>query len=157
VDSKPFLFLDVDGVLCPFGITQPPNYYLVETAEGEAYVNASHGAALRYLGSMFDIVWATMWEDEANVVIGPALGLDRFPFIEFTEGRADGTWKLPNVQRYAGDRPFVWIDDELFADAYRWSENLSQPNLLVRPNPNVGMTEDHLRDIETFGRSLAAK
>ena len=51
--------------------------------------------------------------------------------------------------------PFVWIDDELFQDAYRWAEGVAQPRRLVRPMASLGMTDEQLQEVEAFGRYLA--
>jgi hypothetical protein len=118
------------------------------------WIKRSHGDELRQLSSLFELVWATTWEHKANEIIGPALGLEQLPVIEFNEGRAGETWKLPAVRRYVGDRPFVWIDDELFMDAYRWAEGLSQPCRLVRPMAGLGITDEQLQEVEAFGRFL---
>ena len=97
---------DVDGVPFPFrNASPPPGYRLVESPESTVWIKPSHGDALRQLSTLFELVWATTWGHKANLIIGPTLGLDQLPVIEFNDGRAGETWKLPAARRYVGDRP----------------------------------------------------
>ena len=72
--------------------------------------------------------------------------------IEFSEGAAAQTWKLPDVQGFVGDRPLAWVDDDLGPDAFAWAEQRETPTLLIRTEPSVGLTEQDVGRLEGFGR-----
>ncbi len=76
------------------------------------------------------------------------------PVIEFDRDSQDETWKLNDVRHFVGDRPFAWIDDDLWSDALDWAEERSSPTLLVRVAPHRGLTQSHVERLEVFGRSL---
>ena len=72
--SRPFLLLDVDGVLNPIGL-QPsdlvPAGFDVHRLDGLRVLLApEHGVWLRELSTAFKLVWATSWEHDANRLIG---------------------------------------------------------------------------------------
>lgn len=119
------------------------------------WLSPRHGRWLNDLATWFDLVWATTWEHDAPRLIAPrvALGED-IPVIEFGSGRADETWKLHDVRRYAGDRPCAWIDDELGADAFAWAEHRVVLTLLIHTDPKERLTEQQVWRLGGFGRSL---
>ena len=82
--------------------------------------------------------------------IGPLLGLPELPVVRFSGERTGDTWKLEAVRSAVGDRPLVWIDDELFLDAYEWARGRDAPTLLIRPSSSVGMTASHFDEICRF-------
>jgi HAD domain in Swiss Army Knife RNA repair proteins len=152
---KPYLLLDVDGVLNPIGGGPPPGYTRQETNGFQVTWSIRHREWLKNLSSYFEMVWATTWEHLANESIGPLLDLPKLAVIEFTSPRHGDTWKLTDVKRFVGERACAWVDDALFGDAQRWADDRDAPTLILRPSPSVGLTEAHASDLEFFGRSLA--
>ncbi|MFE0459554.1 HAD domain-containing protein [Kitasatospora sp. NPDC058965] len=146
----PLIFLDVDGPLLPFG--GPPGQYPVAGPDDPnpllARLDPAHGPRLLALPGT--LVWATTWEDEANDVLAPRLGLPRLPVVHWPapDGEDDEEdcgplgrhWKTgPLVARAAG-RPFVWLDDEITAADRSWvARHHPAPALLHRVDPRLGL------------------
>lgn len=153
--ARPYLLIDIDGVLNPLTRgTKPAGFKRHELAGYDVWLNQQHGAWLKALGTWFDLVWATTWEHEARLIATVlSLPLD-MPVIEFDRDSQDETWKLNDVRHFVGDRPFAWIDDDLWSDALDWAEERSSPTLLVRVAPHRGLTQSHVERLEVFGRSL---
>jgi hypothetical protein len=163
-EQLPILFLDVDGVLIPYGSAETvPDSALVAIAGPDPTaalldrIDAAHGPRLAQLGC--DLVWATGWEDEANEVIAPRVGLPRLPVLEWTidsidEGPVGLHWKTRELVAFAGGRPFVWVDDELGDGDRGWvARHHPAPALLHHIDPHVGL---RAADITTIGAWLAA-
>jgi ADP-ribosylglycohydrolase len=157
--ERPLLLVDVDGVLNPYA---PPDG---ESADGyeERHVGAQrvllsrrHGHWLRDLARHFELVWATTWAEEANQIIGPAIGLaPDLPVIAFSERTPDDwTWKLPAVERFVGNRAVAWLDDDPGPGAEEWAESRTSATLLVRPDGRVGWSEDDYGQLLAFANSL---
>lgn len=147
------LLLDVDGPLNPFRQLTKKGY-LPPKARGHeprfAYdvhplrpVGWESGAALRVLLSremgeqlaaladVFTLVWATTWEEEANTILSPLLGLPDLPVIAWPAGAGPtprptpghrGSWKTRHILRWLDEHavtpdgthlPWVWVDDEI--------------------------------------------
>jgi hypothetical protein len=111
---RPLLFLDVDGPLIPFGL--PPGQY--PTYPGPRDDGASplldrlspaHGP--RLLALPYELVWATAWEDEANELVAPRLGLPQLPVVTFPpddeqDERIGLCYKTRTLIDWAAGRPF---------------------------------------------------
>ena len=127
--EKPLLLLDVDGVLNPEPVSsgkRPEGYQTHRMRPGgwdhprqkplRVWLNPQHGVELLKLAEVYELVWCTTWEHEANEWIAPHLGLPELPVIEFGKSlaRPDGRihWKTARVIEYTAGRPFVWVDDE---------------------------------------------
>jgi hypothetical protein len=173
---RPHLFLDVDGVLNPFGPDhnhngEPAGFddFDVHAVEFELepgrlrlfLVRLSPTMGARLTGLAVDICWATTWEHRADSAIAPLCGLPRAlpvlsPLNEAEEWERD--WKFLAVRRAVerDPRPFVWIDDDI--DYFRdgaltpraWAAGLSEPNLLVAPDSDTGLLPIQLNAIEEF-------
>lgn len=154
--ARPYLLIDVDGVLNPFGTGRRPNGFARHELLGyDVWLSPRHGLWLNALATWFDLVWATTWEHDAPRLIAPILKLPtNFPVIEFGQPEGGETWKLPDVDRFAGNRPLAWIDDDLWGDAFTWADRRNAPTLLIRTSSRVGLTEQEAGRLEGFGRSI---
>jgi hypothetical protein len=158
-DPRPLLLIDIDGVLNPFvptGDPIPAGYAERRIGGQRMLLNDAHGTWLRTLADRFDLVWVSTWEAEANALVAPAIHapLD-LPFIAFAERTPDGwTWKLPAVQRYAGERPLAWLDDDPGPDVAAWAAGRASPTLVISPDPRIGWTEDQHRRLLDFAAEL---
>ncbi|GGT39103.1 HAD domain-containing protein [Streptomyces chromofuscus] len=120
------LFLDIDGTLLPFGSANPYPVYETPSGRGAAHpllnrVDPALGPRLLALGC--ELVWATSWQDEANEVMAPWLGLPPLPVVDWPEGvEPFGPlhWKTRPLVAWAAGRPFVWVDDEITAADRDW-------------------------------------
>jgi hypothetical protein len=153
--TKPYLLIDVDGVLVPFGSELPPDGYEAVDIDGfDRWLNPAHGRWLNDLGVSYELVWATAWGRDAPEVLGPILGLPDMPVIEFGIGGSGETWKLDDVARFVGDRPLAWIDDDLHDDAWEWAGERREATLLICTDPAVGFIRAHVADLEEFAEAV---
>lgn len=166
---KPIAFIDVDGVLnvLNFRKAMKPGMTQQEMtlSNGQTYpirLRAEfHAALLQELEDAgFELVWGTTWEDDANRLIAPELGLSRWP-VAMVEAAYAGAvpippllkdltgfnWKAAGVLAYAGDRPFIWIDDDLWEPDYTWARRRTKvvPTKLIRTNAKEGLMSHHIR------------
>ncbi|MCO8269775.1 HAD domain-containing protein [Actinoplanes sp. TRM 88003] len=133
----PLLFLDVDGTLLPFrdrgragaGSANPL----------PARLDPADGARLLALGC--ELVWATTWNDAANEELAPRLGLPELPVVAWPDVPVRGLhWKTTALMRWAGGRPFAWLDDEI-SDVDQWwvAGQYPAPALLRRVDAGSGL------------------
>ncbi len=177
------LFLDVDGVLNAFGAwelvdasgplsrgnVRPPEGFRAARADGyELLLRPEHAQWVQRLSRRFEMVWATMWQDRAPAALAPVLGFGAdWPWVDFAAHRGFtidqrtgigvGGYKFPGVVATAGDRPMVWIDDDLEPAIYEWAADRSAggiPTLLVQPWPAQGWTYAELEAVEAFADAL---
>jgi len=153
-DTQPLLLLDVDGVLVPYAAAEPPADFLTYTLLGEpAWLAPRHGEWLRPLCELFQLVWATGWEHDANRLIAPILGLPTLPVIVFPRDATGRFAKLPTIAQVVGDQPLAWVDDELTPSAHKWAAGRRAPTLLLHADPTVGLTQEIVMTIATFAAS----
>ena len=156
--DRPVLAVDVDGVISIFGFDGPPDevggrFHLID---GMAHcISDRAGPELRRLGEVFELIWATGWEDRANDMLPTILGLPgTLPCLRF-DGRARfGTahWKLEALDRYSGDRALAWIDDSLDSSCQEWAMARRAPTLLAPTEPHIGITEKHTEKLLAWVR-----
>jgi hypothetical protein len=155
---QPLLLLDIDGTLCPEGPGPDRAVTWLAGGAGQKYFRSDLPDVLGALRERYQLVWATAWEHHANLILAPALGLPWLPVIAFTNpapgqvgpewrGR---TWKLPSVERFAGERSLAWVDDDVHADAFAWAALRRFPTKLIRTDGRIGLTDDHIRSLLAF-------
>lgn len=176
---KPLLLLDIDGVINAFGILGEDSTKYdfdqgVQTSNGAVFrIRVPPGTQTRVqrLSQSFEMVWATMWMEDAHPCIGlPLLGIKEcWPYVRF-DGCINNwprevpryepdrkTFKLAYVADYVGDRSMAWVDDDIQLDAAQWAEQRRErkiPTLLVRPQCHTGLTDSHVASLVRWARSL---
>ena len=162
---RPLLLLDFDGPLNPYRAREiPAGYERHEIVEGDktwaVLLNQQHGVELNALAEVFDLVWATSWEHGANRLLGPRLGLPELPVIVWPAQESiarvrRGSWKTPYVAEWVGDRPFVWVDDEVGPDDQAFFAEAHQ--LAHGVDPRIGLTAGDFAAIRDWANSFADK
>jgi hypothetical protein len=151
--------MDIDGVLNVFSNDET----LVEGIAGKYDVRyrPEYASALTQLSLVYDIVWASAWQDSAPELFAPLFGWGHdIPWIDFDLHSAVSPrvhWKLPGVVDFVQDRPVVWVDDEGNNQSIRqWaqSRNESIPTKIIVPWDDEGLTWEHLMSIAYFATSF---
>ena len=158
------LYLDVDGVICPFGATgttdwgsrwQISDAGLLEVAYDGELVDSLNTLSIR---PGLRCVWLTSWEEMAPDYLCPAIGLagQDWPVLASDGlGGGESWWKLRALQRdieaSAPDRA-VWIDDQLDyeAEARAWASIIGTRLLLISPHPRRGLSRAELDAVRAF-------
>jgi hypothetical protein len=161
--DAPVLAVDIDGVISLFGFDQPVEPGRAGAATpGEFHlidgmlhcIALDTGPRLERLAKIYELVWASGWEDRANDHLPNILGLPELPYLTF-DGRARfGTahWKLEALEEYSGSRPLAWIDDNLDGSCQEWAEERAAPTLLVPTESDVGLLDLHVDMIESWAK-----
>ncbi|MFD7668901.1 HAD domain-containing protein [Streptomyces sp. NPDC059788] len=150
---RPLLFLGIDGVLNP--VLPTAGFTAHSLLDFTVLLSVDHVDWLRELSDTYDLVWATTWEHDANTHIAPLLELPRLPVVEFTGPRGhpesrgaaghDGApgriW--PRLLRYAGRRPFAWVDDVIAESLLHLSRGRPD-RLLIPVDPGRGLLRGHV-------------
>jgi HAD domain in Swiss Army Knife RNA repair proteins len=162
--SRPLLMVDIDGVISLFGARlpgvggTPRSSGSFHSIEGIPHFLSSIAAGhLLSLSSVYEIVWASGWEEKAEEYLPRLLGLPLgLPFLRFPRavGRANAHWKLETIDTYAQGRPLAWIDDALNDACRRWAQERAAPTLLVQTLPEAGLTESEARRLTGWAAEL---
>lgn len=171
---KPYLFLDVDGVLNALDGLNKGDWddfkkVKVEAPLGGVYGIGGYRFTMRFSKTMcaalaaldVEIHWATTWEHLANENLWRHTGLNDYPVAcrmatGMTHGIATGEeiwWKWVQIRKMleVDPRPMIWCDDEAIpAHAHEWLEANGVAHLLIAPDEKVGLTRDHLRRCREF-------
>jgi hypothetical protein len=182
--ARPLLLVDIDGVISLFG--RPPGSQERLAADGSHldgsfhsiegiphFLSSTAAAHLLSLAPLFELVWASGWEERANEHLPHLLGLpEPLPFLRFPRdedvagagGRRGAAgpqttlahWKLQSIDSYAGERPLAWIDDAFNPACHDWAAGRAAATLLVQTEPEHGLTWREARLLEQWAQELAA-
>jgi hypothetical protein len=163
------LLLDVDGPLNPYAAPwfrerRPEGGYemrYLTLGNGRSYwvaLNRWHGERLNELAEVCDLAWATTWQEDANRLISPVLGLpSNLPVVPLavpTLPLPVWGWKTDQVASWAGPRPFAWLDDEITDATCARLDAASPGRHLARSvSPEVGLTEADFAAVAGFAAS----
>lgn len=157
------LLVDVDGVISlfafPAGSPPPGRFALID---GVPHLLADQaGVRLGRLARTFECVWCTGWEERAEEHLPHLLGFEAgWPHLEFTRATGPGVstaghWKLDAIDAYAGpDRPLAWVDDAHDEACREWARGRPGPTLLLTTDPAVGLTDEHVEQLEAWAAAL---
>ncbi|HXN38751.1 MAG TPA: HAD domain-containing protein [Solirubrobacteraceae bacterium] len=158
--------VDIDGVLSLFGVParehaqRPEIEGSLHSIDGTPHFLSSTAAAhLLSLSSLYDVVWASGWEERANEHLPHLLGVPAgLPHLRFPRavGRSNAHWKLESIDAYAGGRPLAWIDDALNPACHAWARERPAPTLLVTTAPERGLTEREAALLASWAQQLEA-
>lgn len=159
--AKPYLLLDVDGVLCPFRGTdilalQASSYPGYEYHDGaRIHINAENGVRIRRLMESFKVVWATGWGEDANAVISPLHGLPQFPVMPVEILSPGGIhWKQAAIEAYVPDGvPYAFLDDDIDDRGWAYAAEREAPTLWLPTKCYEGITDRHVEDLEAFAQT----
>jgi len=161
--------LDIDGVISLFGPFSggTPAGEGVEgsfhSIEGIPHFLSSTAAAhLLALADLYEIVWASGWEERAEEHLPHLLGLPaglaflRFPTRARAMRSANAHWKLEAIGTFARERPLAWVDDALDDSCRHWAAARPHPTLLVQTSPRLGLTAREADQLRAWALSLQA-
>jgi hypothetical protein len=163
---KPLLMVDIDGVVSLFGgwqraedpVDARPVDGSFHSIDGIPHFLSSTAAAhLLELSELFDLVWASGWEEKADEHLPHLLGLPPgLPFLHFARevARSNAHWKLDAIDSYAGGRALAWIDDAINPACHEWAQARPAPTLLVQTEPELGLTSLEARQLASWARVL---
>ncbi len=158
----PLLLIDVDGVISLFGFapgSPPPGRFAV--VDGLPHLLSEQaGRRISRLARSFEAVWCTGWEERAGEHLPHLLALECDPFqhLAFAGSAEDPGrhWKLDAIEAHAGpDRPVAWIDDGHDERTRAWAARRPGPTLLVQTDPAVGLTDEHVSELEAWAGDSA--
>ncbi|MEH0939060.1 HAD domain-containing protein [Micromonospora psammae] len=164
---KPWLLLDIDGVLNPTDDHADRGFAEHHLHGYRVQLSREHGRMLNDLvrEDLVDLRWATTWNHAANAYVAPVVGLaDPLPVLVIDRALAGPVpygvnWKAASVLAEADGMPFAWLDDFLTDADRRWAEarvlDTGIPTLLVPIDPAVGLLPEHLDQVRSWARSTS--
>ena len=141
--------VDIDGVISLFGV--PAKDDTGDTPRGSLhavdgtvhFLSATAAGHLLELSQLYELVWASGWEERADEHLPRLLGLPAgLAHVRFGRepGNSGAHWKLQAIERFAQGRALAWVDDCFNEACHRWAAARESPTLLVSTEPRRGLT-----------------
>jgi hypothetical protein len=147
-DSRPLLFLDIDGTLSPYPPQQAP-FLLIRGRKPKAWVDPQMGEWITRLSEHFAIVWVSSWREEANTLFAKQVVGRSFPLLPAGD-------KLSEILKMAGERPFAWVDDRIGNEEIRGITKYKHPTLIISPDRDFGIAETDVERLMHFAETTKA-
>lgn len=160
--KKRLILLDVDGVLNP--LRGQPGFDLHHITVGaDTYpvrLNPKHGPLLLALAEDVgaELVWATTWEQDANVEIGPRIGLPELRVMPLPTAPTREVFneKFAAVPAFADGADWVWFEDVVYSQDTKWLK--THPDVgrfrIVEVGSAAGLGEKHIKHARRFFTEL---
>jgi HAD domain in Swiss Army Knife RNA repair proteins len=158
--GKPLLMVDIDGVISLFGFEprELPSGGFHAIDGIPHFLSAGAAEHLLALSEVFELVWASGWEEKANEYLPHLLGLPSgLPYLRFerSPGRANAHWKLAAIEQYAQGRALAWVDDAFNDACHDWARDRGAPTLLVATAPERGLTAVEADRLRAWGSACS--
>jgi hypothetical protein len=168
--QPPLLMVDIDGVVSLFGVPAPgpgeeaPQGRLHAIEGIPHFLSATAAAHLLELTELYELVWASGWEERADEHLPHLLGVPAgLPFLRLSHPsaragrRTRGHWKIEAIDSFADGRPLAWVDDALDSACREWAAARPAPTLLVQTSPERGLTLAEAQELRAWAQELAAQ
>ena len=155
---KPVLLFDVDGVL---NILDPklrrwlgPDHFAMKVNGHTIVWNKETQRCVAELHKEFSLVWATVWNNDANRFIAPIFKLPRLPVCPIHMDFACDVPKLLSIESWIEsegvEKPVAWLDDSIPTDFNAWSSVVYG----VPVDPLVGLQTKHVHTLMAWKEEL---
>lgn len=152
--ERPVWYLDVDGTLSPYGLTEPwPGPTLYRAPADSDFAVPYRPDVIKAIQRLHDqglveVRWLTTWDAEAladwaNVGLGPFRAITRYkaPHNMWWKAHAVRDWLHKHPNGHA-----IWTDDDISTGQLR---GLDRTRLLaITPDHTVGLTDRDIARIE---------
>lgn len=138
---RPALIFDVDDSLRVLADRKPDGYIVQPGWPLFAY-NPALSGLINVLLQENDGYYISDWRESCHEHIGKTLELPELDWINddpFRPQAHDVSSRALAITALFGDRPVVWVDDEITESDIRWSQQRDAPTFLEKPDPERGL------------------
>ena len=174
--ARPWLFLDLDGVVSPLPPRDGTHDQRFQIPSGQMtwpgalyqmHVDQRLPEWATALDAAYDVIWATSWQADVIKCVADPLRLPAWPVLTWPRGapvsrRAGGRGRVrfkttAIAEHLRGDpRSFAWADDHLYRRVPpRPVLDLGLEHLLIRPRRLTGLTAAHIDQLLRFAAQQA--
>lgn len=156
------IVVDVPADKIPFSPFLPRNLPENSSIEMPLTINPGlHGPWIEDLRKRVNLVWASTWEEMANYVLCPLLGIkplpvgisyfDEPPRIEHFKHPNPPEWKARTLSRKFSNHEICWIDDQ--NDWFKGHID-KRRYLGITTDPAIGLTPEQMAKIDRWADNI---